>query len=322
MSLYDFQERVSFLASQYKKWAQKNRVTCYRIYDRDIDGLPYSVDVYEDRLYVCEYLSPKDENESGTEQRRELAEALSECLEIPLPKIYLKARKRQEGKEQYEKVQESGETFVVREGSLKFRVNLQDYLDTGLFLDHRFTRALVGGMSEGMKVLNLFAYTGSFSVYAAAGGAFETVTVDLSQTYLNWAQSNLELNGYTGGFHRMVRRDVFEYLKTETGKKFDIIVLDPPTFSNSKKMDQVLDIQRDYPQLIQRCMKILSPEGTLFFSNNFHKFRMEPKLFPDLTVQDITRITTPKDFRRHPHQSFIVRHGRKNDLTVHSPELQ
>jgi len=236
-------------------------------------------------------------------------------------KFHVKTRQKQKGKDQYEKVDEAQEMLTVREGGLKFLVNLTDYLDTGLFLDHRWTRSYVRDLSAGLKVLNLFAYTGSFTVYAVHGGAFETTTIDLSQTYLDWAKRNLELNDLAGAPHKFVRRDVLEYLRTETKPRYDVIVLDPPTFSNSKKMDGTLDIQRDHPELISRCLKLLNPDGVLVFSNNFQKFQMNTQALPPCVVQETTSFTVPKDFKKIAHRSWFITHEGGLELKLKKLEV-
>jgi len=184
----------------------------------------------------------------------------------------------------------------VGEGGLRFWVNLTDYLDTGLFLDHRITRELVRQSANNKRVLNLFAYTGSFSVYAAAGVAIEVCTVDLSNTYLDWSARNLQLNGFDGDKYSYVAADVKAYLPTVAADRYDLIILDPPTFSNSQRMEDVLDLQRDHVFLIRNCLRILSPGGKLFFSTNCRTFQLDAKALPEATIKDITRATTAFDF--------------------------
>jgi 23S rRNA (cytosine1962-C5)-methyltransferase len=231
---------------------------------------------------------------------------IGESLGASPEQIYTKLRQRKPGRGgQYQKAGEIREEFFsVEENGLSFWVNLTDYLDTGLFLDHRDTRALVRSQSKGKRVLNLFAYTGSFSVYAAAGGADEVTTVDLSNTYLEWAKRNMVLNGFTiresadgqeGGFS-FVQADVTKYLQEVAASRYDIIVMDPPTFSNSKRMDDILDIQRDHPMLIREALRILSPTGVLYFSTNFTKFDLDKGVQESCVVKDITKATTAFDF--------------------------
>lgn len=298
---YEFIDRLVRQLKERRGWASRNRVSCFRVYDREEVGFPFLIDLYEDRL-VWSVLTDRDEDEVP----EELFELASEATGIKRAKIHVKARQKQKGRDQYEKVAEDQELITVREGGLKFLVNLSDYLDTGLFLDHRWTRSYVREVSAGMKVLNLFAYTGSFSVYAAHGGAFETTTVDLSQNYLDWAKKNFELNDLAGPRHRFLRRDVLEFLRTETKLRYDLIVLDPPTFSNSKKMDGTLDIQRDHPELITRCLKLLNPEGLLVFSNNYQKFQLNQAALGPCTVQETTSFTVPRDFKKTAHRSWFI----------------
>jgi 23S rRNA (cytosine1962-C5)-methyltransferase len=225
-------------------------------------------------------------------------EIMIEVLSVSKENIFLKLRQRKPGRlGQYQKQDEVQHEFVVEENQLKFIVNLSDYLDTGLFLDHRITRQIVKEQSEGKKALNLFAYTGSFSVYAAAGGANEVVTVDLSNTYLKWAQRNLELNGFTDPEkYQFQQADVKQYLKIIPSGYFDIIIMDPPTFSNSKRMDDFLDIQRDHVELINDCLKGLKSGGTLYFSTNFRKFILDKEKIKASAIKDITKNTTSFDF--------------------------
>jgi 23S rRNA (cytosine1962-C5)-methyltransferase len=246
---------------------------------------------------------------------------LDDCLEaicfvtgFSKDDISLKMRKRQKGLEQYEKTGEEGEDFVVHEHGRSFWVNLDKYLDTGLFLDHRNTRFKVGNMAAGKRFLNLFSYTGSFSVYAATGGAISSETVDLSNTYLAWAKRNFELNGINGDAHKIIREDVFVYLDEAylARKQFDLIVMDPPSFSNSKKMLDILDVQRDQAVLIDGAMALLSTDGVLFFSNNLRSFVLDDNISSRYQVKNITHQSIPEDFRNEKiHQCWEIRH-RKN----------
>ena len=220
-----------------------------------------------------------------------------EILPVEENNIFIKVRQRKAGRlGQYQKLEESKTEFVVEEQGLKFIVNLSDYLDTGLFLDHRITRQMVKDISEGKKVLNLFCYTGSFSVYAAAGGAAEVTSIDLSNTYLAWANKNMELNFPQFAEHHSIAADVKKVLKTLTPAAYDIIVMDPPTFSNSKRMDDFLDIQRDHVELINDCMLLLKEGGVLFFSTNFTRFNLMVGAIKAADIKDITKATTPFDF--------------------------
>ncbi len=239
-----------------------------------------------------------------------VAHMIAEALEVPAARIFFKERKPQRGREQYEKFDEQGRSILVQENGLRFVVNLTDYLDTGLFLDHRPTREKVREQAEGKRVLNLFAYTGSFTVYAAAGGASATTTIDLSNTYLEWGQRNMELNGLAGPQHEFVRADVKAWLEQAVDGLYDIVVLDPPTFSNSKRMEDVLYTQRDHPELINGCLRRLAPGGQLYFSTNFRKFQLEPERLNTKNIRDITSATIPKDFRNPKiHYCWLITGG-------------
>ncbi|MEW6283421.1 MAG: class I SAM-dependent methyltransferase [Candidatus Eremiobacterota bacterium] len=271
-----------------QKWARRSQVSCFRVYDRDIPQHPVTVDTYEGRVVAF------------CGQRTELSEVGRELGEVFGVEPVLKER-RPGG--QYPREGRSSEEFPVSEGGLKFLVNLRDYHDTGLFLDHRLTRAMVRDLSSGRRVLNLFCYTGSFSVYAAAGGAASTTSVDLSRTYLAWARRNLELNGFPN--QELVYADVMQWLR-QARHNYDLIVCDPPTFSNSKKMQGWLDLQEHHPQMIRLCLDRLSPEGLLLFSTNDQRFTLRE--LPGCQVEDITRQTLPEDFRnRQPHRCFRIR---------------
>lgn len=308
-----FANRVLKMARHLGKWARRTGVSCYRIYDADIPEFPLAIDLYEDCLHIAEYkrrhsLTP-DEYEAW---RSGCIAVLSEVLEMPEENIFFKLREPQKGKAQYEKQAWQKREISVRENGLRFWVNLSDYLDTGLFLDHRITRSRVGERAAGKRVLNLFAYTGSFTVYAAAGGARATTTIDLSNTYLEWAQRNLELNGLAGPQHRFLREDVIEWLKHPSGEPYDLVILDPPTFSNSKRMREVLDVQRDHVDLIHGALKRMSPGGILYFSTNLRSFKMENSRIKGAQIKDITRQTIPEDFRNQRiHHCFelIADHG-------------
>ena len=293
-----FANRVLKTTRHLGKWARRTGVSCYRSYDADIPEFPLAVDRYEDFLHVAEYkrshsLTP-EEYEAW---RSGCLKALCEVLEMPAGNIFFKFREPQKGRQQYEKQAREQREISVGENGLRFWVNLSDYLDTGLFLDHRITRSMVREQAAGKRVLNLFAYTGSFTVYAAAGGAASTTTFDLSNTYLEWAQRNLALNGFSGPEHRFLREDVTEWLKRPTGGTYDLVILDPPTFSNSKRMFDILDVQRDHPGLIQGALKRISPGGILYFSTNLRSFRMEEDRIVGARIRDITRQTIPEDFR-------------------------
>lgn len=294
-----FRNRLEKVYRHLSKTAKRQGVTCYRLYDHDLPEFPLCVELYEDKLYVAEY--KRRHNLTDEEHDSWLSNALlvlSKILHVPEDRIFLKLRQRKPGRlGQYQRLEQARNEWVVEENGLKFLVNLSDYLDTGLFLDHRLTRMRVRELSEGKKVLNLFSYTGSFSVYAAAGGATQVDTVDMSRTYLGWAQRNLALNGFTDEKrYRFIPADVKQYLREPSDTMYDIIVLDPPTFSNSKRMEDILDIQRDHVVLINQCLDRLNPGGHLFFSTNFRKFVLDTEHIKAASFRDITKATTPFDF--------------------------
>lgn len=294
-----FRNRLTKVYRHLGKQARRQGVSCYRIYDHDLPEFPLCIELYGEKLYVAEYKRRHGMTEEAHDAWMEQTlDVTGEVLGVDKSNVFLKLRQRKPGRlGQYQKFDAVQHEFTVEENGLKFLVNLSDYLDTGLFLDHRLTRQQVRGLCEGKKMLNLFAYTGSFSVYAAAGGASEVVTVDLSKTYLNWSERNLALNGFTDpSRYKTVHADVKQYLKTLHPDSFDLIVMDPPTFSNSKRMEDILDIQRDHAELINDCLAALKPGGQLFFSTNFRKFILEETKINSQQIKDITRATTPFDF--------------------------
>ena len=295
-------------------WALREHVECFRVYDADMPEYAFAIDLYgrEGRhAYVQEYAPPKTVNqESARERRREMLAVLPEVLAVPPQHVHSRVRKPQKGTLQYEKRESVAERHVVRENGLKFWVNFRDYLDTGLFLDHRIMRQMLRGWARDTDFLNLFCYTGSATVYAAAGGARSTTSVDLSNTYLDWAHENLLLNGFGGAEHELFRADCLEWLESQSvwGPRFDLIFVDPPTFSNSKRMEGVLDIQRDHVGMIRRSLKLLRPGGRLVFSTNYTRFKLDTEALADLAIEDITAKTIPRDFERHAdiHRCFVV----------------
>jgi 23S rRNA (guanine2445-N2)-methyltransferase / 23S rRNA (guanine2069-N7)-methyltransferase len=297
------------------KWARREAVSCYRVYDADMPEYAFAIDLYGNGArYACvqEYAAPREiEQEKVRTRRADAFSVLPETLGLEPARIYFRTRRRSRGREQYTKQAGVAEFHEVAEGGLKFLVNFTDYLDTGLFLDHRPTRARLRELAAGRRFLNLFGYTGTASVYAAAGGASSTTTVDLSRTYLDWARRNLELNGYAGREHVLVQADVPEWLKGAPAAGWDLVFLDPPTFSNSKRMAGTLDVQRDHVALLRAAMRVLAPGGTLVFSTNYTRFELDSAALPGLAVQDISRATIPKDFERNPriHRCYLVRHA-------------
>lgn len=293
-----FQNRLEKVYRHLGKQAKRQGISCYRIYDHDLPEFPFIIELYEDKLYVSEYKRRHSmSDEQYEEWLEECKKIMAGVLQVTEENIFLKMRQRKEGRQgQYQKVDEVKNEFVVQENGLKFIVNLSDYLDTGLFLDHRITRQMVRELSNEKHVLNLFCYTGSFSVYAAAGGASNVISVDLSKTYLNWAERNVELNFPGFKNHESIHADVKQYLKTVAENSFDLIVMDPPTFSNSKRMEDFLDIQKDHVELINDCMKALGKNGILFFSTNYTKFQLDADMINASEIKDITKQTTPFDF--------------------------
>ncbi|MBX2921201.1 MAG: class I SAM-dependent methyltransferase [Chitinophagaceae bacterium] len=294
-----FENRLNKVFRHIRKQAERQHIRCYRVYDHDLPEFPLSIDVYEDKLYIAEYLRRHGMEEQEHERwLNDTLEVVEKILQIPQENIYVKQRQRKQGRlGQYQKINEGKAYFTVTEAGLKFQINLSDYLDTGLFLDHRITREMVRNEAKDKRVLNLFAYTGSFSVHAAAGEALLVETVDLSKTYLHWAEENFRLNDFSGPRFRFVNADVKQYLQEVKPGSFDLVIMDPPTFSNSKKMkDDFLDIQRDHVELINRALYAMPEGGILYFSTNFTKFVLNEAALACSIVRDITRATTPFDF--------------------------
>ena len=295
-------------------WLKRESINCYRLYDADIPEYAAAIDIYDQSLYVQEYAPPNTISEKVASQRfDELKQAIKTFAMDYSGKVYFNQRRRQAGDNQYQRAQQSDyKTFTVEEGPATFEVNLSDYLDTGLFLDHRPVRAMIGNMVEGKRFLNLFCYTAAATVHAALGGAQQSLSIDMSNTYLDWAQRNFDLNDIDGQQHKLLRADCLKWLQTDGGQ-YDVIFLDPPTFSNSKKMDAVLDIQRDHGDLIRACMARLVPNGRLLFSNNFRKFKMDDLIQRQFDCKNITGETLDKDFQRNQriHNVWMItrRHG-------------
>lgn len=310
-----FKNRLLKNAKHWQKWAKRMDTEAWRVYDKDVPQFPFAIDIYKDFVHLQEF-------DTGWEQSDEAYEgwicavkiAIQSVLNVPLDNISHKTRRRQKGEQQYEKqlADKKYPDFVVQEQGQSFWVNLYNYLDTGLFLDHRPLRAHIRHIAQGKCFLNLFAYTGSFTVYAAAGGASRSVTVDLSNTYQLWSIKNFALNQLDLAAHTCVRADVFAYLEGagRDNEQFDLIVMDPPSFSNSKKMDGVLDIQRDHVQLIENAMRILHRDGELYFSNNLRSFMLdEARLSKKFQILALSSKTIPDDFRdKRIHQSWCIRH--------------
>jgi 23S rRNA (guanine2445-N2)-methyltransferase / 23S rRNA (guanine2069-N7)-methyltransferase len=309
-----FANRLRKNLQRLDPWAEREHIDCFRVYDADMPEYAFAIDLYgrgSRQVYVQEYAPPGSVDQEGArDRRREALAVLPEVLAVPLSHVHSRVRKPQKGSEQYEKREAKAERHAVQEGGLKFWVNFRDYLDTGLFLDHRIVRALLRDWAQGADFLNLFCYTGSATVYAAAGGARSSTSVDLSNTYLDWAHENLLLNGFGGPNHELHRADCLQWLEEQEprGARFDLIFVDPPTFSNSKRMDGVLDVQRDHVGMIRRSLKLLRPSGRLVFSTNYTRFKLDAQALADLSVEDISARTIPKDFERHAriHRCFVI----------------
>lgn len=306
----DYANRLRKNLKKLEKWAKQEGIECYRIYDADLPEYNVAVDRYADWVVVQEYAPPKTVDAHKARQRLfDIIAATIAVLGIAPNKLVLKTRERQKGKNQYEKMNEKGDFMQVSEYNARLWVNLTDYLDTGLFLDHRIARRMLGQMSKGKDFLNLFSYTGSASVHAGLGGARSTTTVDMSRTYLEWAERNLRLNGLTGRAHRLMQADVLAWLR-DTDEQFDVIFIDPPTFSNSKRMEDAFDVQRDHLRLMKDLKRLLRKGGTIMFSNNKRGFRMDHDGLAELGLkaQDITHKTQSQDFARNRqiHNCWLI----------------
>jgi 23S rRNA (guanine2445-N2)-methyltransferase / 23S rRNA (guanine2069-N7)-methyltransferase len=323
-----FANRLRKNAASLGTWARRAGIACYRVYDADMPEYAFSIDLYQAEparsggsaadapaggrwAYVQEYAPPDSVDKTNARKRREEALAvIPEVLGLGVEAVHLRTRRIQKDGAQYTKLAERGEFHTVQEGGLAFLVNFTDYLDTGLFLDHRPTRARLRELARDCRFLNLFAYTGTASVYAAAGGARTTTTVDMSATYLGWARRNLALNGFQDqGRHQLLQEDVLAWLETPGPDRYDLVFLDPPTLSRSKRMTREFDVQRDHVALIRATLRRLAPGGLLVFSNNFRKFKIDRVALADLDVKDVTAATIPKDFARSPriHHCYEIR---------------
>ncbi|MCC8372920.1 MULTISPECIES: bifunctional 23S rRNA (guanine(2069)-N(7))-methyltransferase RlmK/23S rRNA (guanine(2445)-N(2))-methyltransferase RlmL [Photorhabdus] len=309
----DYANRLRKNEKKLTHWAKQQGINCYRLYDADLPEYNVAVDRYADKVVIQEYAPPKSVDANKARQR--LFDAISATMQIlglSSNQLVLKTRQRQKGKSQYEKMAEKQEFFLVNEYDAKFWVNLTDYLDTGLFLDHRIARKMLGEMSEGKDFLNLFAYTGAATVHAGLGGARSTTTVDMSRTYLEWAERNLQANELTGRQHRLIQADCLAWL-ARANEQFDLIFIDPPTFSNSKRMEDTFDVQRDHIMLMRQLKRLLRRGGTLMFSNNKRGFKMD---FAELekaglVAEEITSKTQSQDFARNRqiHNCWLLRHA-------------
>ncbi|WP_434382327.1 class I SAM-dependent methyltransferase [Melittangium boletus] len=306
-----FDNRLRKNARHFRKWARARGLTAFRVYDRDIPEYPFAVDVYGEHVHLVEYPRRRALKGGGLEaQRAEVLATVSAVLEVPEARIHVKTHLPQPwGRAQYGRVGEGSEKLVVQEQGLQFWVNLGDYLDTGLFMDHRVTRARVREEARGQRFLNLFCYTGAFTVYAAAGGASRTLSVDLSNTYLDWAEENLALNGLSSARHTLLRGDALAWVLSQAEapeETFDLVVCDPPSFSTSKKMQGSFNVQRDHVKMLQALGALLSPGGVLYFSTNFLGFELKDAAVRDYaSVTELTPGSIPEDFQReHIHRCW------------------
>ena len=294
-----FRNRLTRVYRHRSKQARRLKISCFRVYDHDLPEFPFCIERYGDKIYLAEYLRRHGMDEAAHESwLKACLETISQVLELPVSHIYLRERKKMgHREEQYEKIDGQRNVFTVVENGLKFLVNLSDYLDTGLFLDHRITRELAGAEARDKNVLNLFCYTGSFSVYAAAGGARTVTSVDLSRTYLKWAEDNFSINLLKDpDRYRFIHADVKQYLKSLSPGSFDLVIMDPPTFSNSKRMKDFLDIQRDHVELLNDVIRATAKGGIIYFSTNYSRFVLEKDQIKASEIRDITGLTTPFDF--------------------------
>lgn len=311
-----FANRLKKNDKKYRSDAKRANVNCYRIYDADIPEYNVAVDRYADHVVVFEYAPPKSVDESVAQKRLDdVMLLIPKVLDLPASKVALKVRERKKGANQYNKMDKRNETFEVEEYGIKLWVNIHDYLDTGVFLDHRITRGLIGKMAKGKSVLNLFAYTGAASVHAAAGGASSVTTVDMSNTYLDWAKRNFELNRLKGRQYQFVQSDVLGWIdnaQEDDKARYDVIFIDPPTFSNSKRMDKTFDVLRDHGELLSKLKGLLIPGGTIVFSNNHRRFKIDSETLEQagFVIEDITPQTIDFDFKRNSkiHNCWTLKH--------------
>ncbi|WED23168.1 bifunctional 23S rRNA (guanine(2069)-N(7))-methyltransferase RlmK/23S rRNA (guanine(2445)-N(2))-methyltransferase RlmL [Vibrio sp. JC009] len=309
----DFSNRLKKNIAKIGKWAKKEELDCYRIYDADLPEYNVAIDVYLDHLVIQEYAAPKNIPEEKAKRRlTDVIRAAIQVTGVAANNVVLKTREKKKGKSQYEKLNQGSEYLEVNEYGVKLLVNLHDYLDTGLFLDHKITRKKIGELAGGKDFLNLFAYTGSATVHAACGGANSTTTVDMSKTYLDWAKKNLELNGKVGRQHKFEQADCLQWLRSAQGS-YDLIFIDPPTFSNSKRMEQSFDIQRDHILLMKDLKRLLREKGTIVFSNNKRHFKMDQEALKELglSARNISSQTLPMDFSRNKqiHNCWLIEHA-------------
>ncbi len=307
-----FANRLRKNLKRLGKWARREGIDCYRLYDADLPEYAVAVDLYGDEVHLQEYRAPSSiDPDKAAERMDDVVATLPRVLQIAPEQIHLKVRQQQKGRDQYEKQARRGILKEVREGNCRFLVNLTDYLDTGLFLDHRLTRQKIQSMADGRRFLNLFGYTGAATVHALKGGASATTTVDMSHTYLDWARRNIELNGFASARQQFVQVDCLTWLEqaqTQRAGVFDLIFLDPPSFSNSKSMETTFDVQRDHVELLRNALRLLADDGQLIFSTNLRTFQMAVEALDDFSLENITAQTLPPDFARNPriHQCWLI----------------
>lgn len=311
----DFANRLKKNEKKLNKWAKQQGIDCYRIYDADLPEYNVAVDRYGEYLVIQEYAPPKSIDSHKAKQRLfDIISATMQVLALTSSQLVLKTRQRQAGKQQYEQLSQQGKFLLVHEYNAQLWVNLTDYLDTGLFLDHRLVRKMLANMSKEKDFLNLFAYTASASIHAGLGGARSTTSVDMSRTYLEWAEKNLQTNKLAGHQNRLIQADCLTWL-AQTTEKFDLIFIDPPTFSNSKRMNATFDVQRDHINLMMQIKRLLRPGGTVVFSNNKRGFKMDMSGITQLglTAKEITQQTISLDFTRNRqiHNCWLIGHADK-----------
>ncbi|MBR2281849.1 MAG: bifunctional 23S rRNA (guanine(2069)-N(7))-methyltransferase RlmK/23S rRNA (guanine(2445)-N(2))-methyltransferase RlmL, partial [Spirochaetales bacterium] len=304
------------------KEMERQGVTCYRLYDADMPEYSAAIDVYEGKwISLQEYAAPASIDPEDAQRRlEELILATERTTGIDYDNIYVKRREKQKGANQYTKKGSSSHFYIANENGHRFLVNFSDYLDTGIFLDHRPVRKLIETMSKDKRFLNLFCYTASATVYAAAGGALSTVSVDANANYLDWANRNMQMNGFNTMNHFFYKDDCLAFLR-ENRDVFDLIFCDPPTFSNSKGRD-TFDVQRDHGYLIRSCMRHLASDGVLIFSTNYTRFKMFGELYEDFVIEDITDSTIGDDFARNSkiHRCYMIRHKVEQALVIEPPK--
>ncbi len=313
-----FSNRIHKNLKKLKSWLSSNNIQCFRVYDKDIPEFAVSIDIYGSFAHVQEYKAPDTIDPKVAQDRINLVvSALPGILNIPRSNVHFKVRQKQQGRNQYQKKESKGEYHQVEENNCRYLVNFTDYLDTGLFLDHRPIRQFILENSAGKSFLNLFSYTGTATVCAAKGLAKSTVSVDFSKRYNTWAKQNLALNGFSDSKHQFFQDNCVEWIKNHK-RRYDLIFLDPPTFSNSKTKQMVFDIQKDHVSLITNTVQLLNPKGLLVFSNNFRKFRIDSESLSNLTIEDITPQTIPLDFKRNPRIHYCWKIRKKSQPTEKS----